>query len=215
VTDRLACRITVSTNCDTNVNYNQGCGTQVVQPGSYGEGFNSHEGGIYALARSKADGIKVWFWPRTTTLLDLAGISSNLADIPFDGDEDRVDPDKWGTPAAYFPTEGNCNYPGHFDAHRIVFDLTFCVRRVPSLPSLSNAYADDTVSRATGLVPRLFGSPANVLECLATTVGCPITTFLFTEGVDWDHLVVDQSPGRFANAYWEINSLRIYTPVAN
>ena len=27
--------------------------------------------------------------------------------------------------------------------------------------------------------------------------------------------VVDQNPDLFADAYWEINSLRIYTPVVN
>ena len=27
--------------------------------------------------------------------------------------------------------------------------------------------------------------------------------------------VVDQNPGAFADAYWEVNSLRVYTPVVN
>jgi hypothetical protein len=72
---------------------------------------------VYALARSKKDGIRIWFWPRTSSVIRtiLTG--------------DSVDPDHWSTPTAYFPTGDNCDYAGHFDAHKLVFDLTFCVRR--------------------------------------------------------------------------------------
>ena len=39
----------------------------------------------------------------------------------------------WGTPEAEFPLEtDNCGYDAHFDAHQLVFDLTFCVG-APSL----------------------------------------------------------------------------------
>lgn len=106
-------------NCDTNYNYNSGCGTQVPQPDSYGKNFNSVGGGFYALARSKEYGIKVWFWPR-------------LGFVPFDvrWNSETVDPDWWGFPTAYFPTGDNCEYEKHFDAHMLVFDLTFCVRGI-------------------------------------------------------------------------------------
>jgi hypothetical protein len=116
------CRLTVSTNCNTKVNNNQGCGTQASSPTSYGQGFNSLRGGFYALARSKEYGIKVWFWQRAD-LLTPPDVRSG---------EETVNPDLWGTPTAYFPTEDNCRYEEYFDAHRIIFDLTFCVR--PFLP---------------------------------------------------------------------------------
>lgn len=116
--DRSAYRETASTNCDTNFNYNQGCGTRVRAPNSYGKDFNAIGGGFYALARSKEYGIKVWFWPRTASL------------VPSDVRHNRetVHPDSWGPPTAYFPTGDNCEYEEHFDAHMVVFDLTFCVR---------------------------------------------------------------------------------------
>ena len=113
------CRITVSTNCDTKVNNNQGCGTQVISPASYGQDFNSLRGGFYALTRSKEYGIKVWFWERPDPLTP-ANVRSN---------EEIVNPSLWGPPTAFFPTGDNCGYEEHFDAHRLIFDLTFCVRR--------------------------------------------------------------------------------------
>jgi len=118
VVDRRTHRETASTNCDTGVNFNQGCGTRVRHPGSYGKNFNSGGGGFYALARSKEYGIKVWFWPRGTTLVPM--------DVRHNGK--TVKPDSWGTPTAYFPTGDNCGYEEHFDAHMFIFDLTFCVR---------------------------------------------------------------------------------------
>jgi len=153
---------TISTNCDTNVNFNQGCGTQVVAPDSYGKDLNDVRGGYYALARSKDYGIKVWFWPR------------KLFHVPEDVREDSgtVEPDQWGTPTAYFPTGGNCNYKDHFDPHMVVFDLTFC----------GDWAGSPSVWPASGCSP---------LSC---------------------NDFVDQNPKAFADAYWEINSLRVYTP---
>ena len=114
-----ACRETISTNCDTRVDFNKGCGTQARRrPASYGADFNSGGGGFYALARSKEYGIKVWFWPREDVLAP--------NDVRFN--HETVNPDFWGTPTAFFPTGDDCGYEEHFDAHMFVFDLTFCVR---------------------------------------------------------------------------------------
>jgi hypothetical protein len=121
VADRSAHRETVSTNCDTNFNFNQGCGTQVRAPDSYGEDFNAIGGGFYALARSKEYGIKVWFWPRSALFIP--------SDVRRECDD--VNPNSWGPPTAYFPTGDDCVYEEHFDAHMLVFDLTFCVRWSP------------------------------------------------------------------------------------
>jgi len=161
---RLQTGTTVSTNCDVAYNYNQGCGTQVPQPISYGKGFNSIGGGFYAVARSKESGIKVWFWPR-------------FSFVPLDvqWNEDTVNPDLWGPPTAYFPTGDNCGYVQHFNAHMLVFDLTFCGDWAGS--------------------PSVWGAS-----------GCSSMTCS-----DF----VDKNPQAFADAYWEVNSLRVYTPETN
>lgn len=146
---RSICRKTTSTDCDTSYNFNQGCGTQALQPVSYGKYFNTIRGGVYALARSKEYGIKIWFWPRPALVPE---------DILSGGE--TVNPDWWGTPTAYFPTGGNCGYEQHFDAHMLVFDLTFCVRKISLL--WMKRCAHFVIFRATGRAPLWFGSRANV-----------------------------------------------------
>jgi hypothetical protein len=105
------------------------------------------------MARSKEYGIKVWFWPRGDPLAP--------PDVRSDGG--AVNPDKWGKPAAYFPTGANCDYEEHFDAHRIVFDLTFCVRRFsfPAPVEVMCSSLDDF--RVIGLVPIRIGRKAVAL----------------------------------------------------
>ena len=59
-----------------------------------------------------------------------------------------LDP-SWGIPAANFPFLPNyCNYDEHFDAHQIIFDLTFCV---------SLSAFDCRLSRTEELVPFFTG----------------------------------------------------------
>lgn len=158
---RLQTGTTASTNCDSNFNFNEGCGTQVPSSLSYGQGFNSNGGGFYALERNKDDGIKVWFWPRS-------------GPVPLDVscNEDTVDPGAWGIPVAYFPTGKNCSYKKHFGANMLVFDLTFC----------GDLAGNTDVWKSSG--------------CSAMTCN------------DF----VDKTPQAFADAYWEVNSLRVYLP---
>lgn len=99
---------------------------------------------MYALARSKEYGMKVWFWSRSMYI---------PPDVLSGGE--TVNPDWWGPPTAYFPTGDNCGYEEHFDAHMLVFDLTFCVRRIS--PLRITRYAHLVMFRAIGLVPLRFG----------------------------------------------------------
>ncbi|KAF8210170.1 2 beta-glucan [Mycena galopus ATCC 62051] len=108
---------TVSTQCDTKYNYNQGCGVSFNQPKSYGQPFNDNGGGWYAMRRGPSCGILVWFWPRYNSSVPIE-VSQGLDIV-------NPDPALWGEPDAVFPTD-NCDYSSHFDAHNLVFDLTLC-----------------------------------------------------------------------------------------
>jgi hypothetical protein len=205
VADPRAYRETISTNCDAEVNNNQGCKTQDVLSTSYGEGFNSNGGGIFALERSKKDGIKVWFWPRDLTRT-----------VPFDilNDRDGVHPEEWAIPTAYFPTGDNCDYEEYFDAHKIIFDLTFCVRRVPSPTIIERIHVFRGCQGDWAGAPSVWrGSRCSPMSCNDCRSCYCCRSGLGTDGDVV--LVVDKNPERFADAYWEINSLRVYTPVGN
>ncbi|RPD78818.1 hypothetical protein L226DRAFT_521027 [Lentinus tigrinus ALCF2SS1-7] len=163
-----------SSNCDANVNFNQGCGVQFSTPASYGSDFNAAGGGYFVLVRSRTSnpGVSIWFWSRNDDRVPLevrspppnpptaAGLVAPAAMYPTAW---------WGEPDAVFPLCDNCDYASHFDAHNFVFDLTFC-----------GDWAGTAYS----------------------TSGCP--------GDCNDH--VDNNPQDFLDAYWEINSLRIYSP---
>ncbi|KAJ7084326.1 glycoside hydrolase family 16 protein [Mycena belliarum] len=152
---------TVSTVCDASVNYNQGCGVEFTKPNSYGRDFNTNGGGRVAMQRGSC-GINMWFWSRDDPNVPLE-VSQGLGTInPNQG--------LWGEPDAVFPAD-SCDIAAHFDAHNIVFDLTFCGDWAAS------AYANSS---------------------------CPSTCEDY----------VDNNPSAFSEAYWEISSLRVYTPAA-
>ncbi|KAI0769731.1 concanavalin A-like lectin/glucanase domain-containing protein [Trametes elegans] len=113
-------------NCDVNVNYNTGCTVAFRKPATYGPNFNAAGGGYYALARSKKEGVRIWFWGR-----DDCTVPEEVR-APKPGQE--VHPTLWwGLPEAAFPLGENCDYESHFAPHQLTFDLTFCVRVPASL----------------------------------------------------------------------------------
>jgi len=73
------------------------------------------------------DSVKVWFYPRI----------GYVPEVIRDGAQrgKPMHPDiTWGFPAANFPFyPDRCNYEQHFNAHQIVFDLTFCVSVLSTL----------------------------------------------------------------------------------
>ncbi|KAJ7703258.1 nucleophile-disabled Lam16a mutant holds Laminariheptaose in A cyclical conformation [Mycena rosella] len=152
---------TVSTVCDASVNYNQGCGVEFTKPNSYGQGFNSNGGGWFAMQRASC-GIYMWFWSRNDFTVPLE-VVQGLSTV-------NPDPTLWGVPDAAFPSD-QCDYASHFNAHNIVFDLTFC---------------GDWAGSAYG------------------NSSCPSSCEDY----------VDNNPKAFDEAYWEISSLRVYTPNA-
>ena len=143
----------ISSNCDVDATNNQGCSFAATSTLSYGAGFNSNGGGVYAMEWTSA-AIKVWFWPRGTAPPDILGSSPT--------------PSNWATPQSHFA--GGCNIDQHFMNNWLVFDNTFC-----------GSWAGNS-----------WGG-----NCAATN-GNSCQDFVQT------------APSAFQNAYWLINSLKIY-----
>jgi len=68
------------------------------------------------MKRTTEDGVWIWFWARDDPWVPLEvqyGFPSIVPDV------------SWGKPSARFiPTQ--CDMATHFNAHNIIFDLTFC-----------------------------------------------------------------------------------------
>jgi len=174
--DRSESGTPTSSDCDTSVNFNQGCGVSFQKSSSYGSNFNSQGGGFYVMARTRQDGIRIWYWSRNdpTTPPEIRNGQLSASDSGSDslqlfGDGGISPNPGWGMPAASFPVGDNCDYDSHFDAHVMVFDLTFC-------GDWAGAVYPDS--------------------------GCPGDCVAY----------VNDKPWAFSNAYWEVNSLRVYTP---
>ena len=88
-------------------------------------------GGYFAMVRSQTLGIKIYFWSR-----DSVDVPPEIRECGSGGGSLYPDP-SWGVPAADFPMCSDlCNYNDHFNAHQIVFDLTFCVSHSFYLPCI-------------------------------------------------------------------------------
>lgn len=98
-------------NCDTASNYNTGCSILSPSTNTYGSGFNTIAGGVYATEWTSSY-IKVWFFPRNA--------------IPYNIKTGKPEPSTWNTPQAYFKGGPSCNIDSHFKKHQIIFDTTFC-----------------------------------------------------------------------------------------
>lgn len=119
-----------SLSCDTNVNFNQGCGVSMSKPASYGADFNTAGGGYFALVRTKhgdeGPKIRVWFWTRFDPALP-PEIKTPPEPDARTGQRSIYPTRRWGLPEADFPLQRQCDYSRHFDPHMFIFDLTFCV----------------------------------------------------------------------------------------
>lgn len=98
-----------SSSCESSNGNNQGCQIASSDSNSYGAGFNSGKGGVYAMEWSGTS-IAVYFFPRNS--------------IPSDALGDSPNPSAWGKPVAYFG--GGCDMLTSFIDQQIVFDTTFC-----------------------------------------------------------------------------------------
>jgi len=150
-------------NCNAPGDGTKGC----TQPGfnnplSYGSGFNSIGGGVFATEWT-SDAIRMWFFPRTGS-------------IPTDLTSGNPSPANWGTPAAEFSGggggSGNCDIDSHFQSHRLVFNTALCGQWAGKVFSQDSQCA----------------SLANTCEEF-----------------------VSQNPAAFKEAYWLINSVKVYS----
>jgi hypothetical protein len=120
-------------------NSNIGCGTRFPSTTSYGADFNNIGGGWYVMRKARDLGVSVWFWGRDDPFVPLE---------ITDGCQDLVT-EQWRRPDADFPMDpDNCDYDQHFNAHQIIFDLTFCVSTQLKRSNLIFL----TLTRAIGLV---------------------------------------------------------------
>ncbi|KAG8820052.1 hypothetical protein FRC19_009292 [Serendipita sp. 401] len=181
---------TESKECNSFVNYNQGCGVKINDGLSYGPKFNEVGGGWYALERTKKE-IKAWFWSRddpnvpvevanrshhSRGIIQAPIIGENTLIEVLDGmqhshhpDTIQIDTSKWGIPDVRF-VDDECDIPKHFKEHRIVINLTFC------------------------------GDWAGEFFTYLRS-GCPGSC------IDY----VNFKPEAFKDAYWDIRSIRIFT----
>jgi hypothetical protein len=101
-----------STQCDAFQNYNQGCGVTGNNPLTYGSGFNSVGGGVYAVQWTSAH-IKIWHFARNNG-------------IPSDIQVGRPNPATWGQPHAFFKGSKYCNLDSKMKNQHIVINTNFC-----------------------------------------------------------------------------------------
>ncbi|KIK58774.1 glycoside hydrolase family 16 protein [Collybiopsis luxurians FD-317 M1] len=147
---------------------------------TFGPSFNSQGGGWFAMERTDTF-ISIWFWARGST------------SVPSDvkNGNSNVDTSNWGTPVAFFPNT-DCDIASEFQAHNIVINC-----RVFPRWSFINADAN-TSTKVTFC--GVFAGQTSIwdLSCAAST------------GVAACNDYVNANPSAFTNAYFEINSVRVY-----
>ncbi|KAL4068247.1 glycoside hydrolase family 16 protein [Scleroderma yunnanense] len=106
----IAGTVVGGTNCAADQTNNQGCGVRSNSNTTFGSGFNSIGGGVYAMLWQDS-GIQVYFFPRGS--------------IPSDITAGAPQPNNWPTPMASWPST-DCNMASHFYNHSVIFDTTLC-----------------------------------------------------------------------------------------
>ncbi|KAH9965273.1 glycoside hydrolase family 16 protein [Russula dissimulans] len=99
------------TDCRSSQKNDAGCSLSDPDSNSYGQGFISAGGGVFALLRDDSTGIKIWHFARNS--------------IPPDAHSDQPDPSSWPPPSAFLST-ADCDIASHFSSQYLVLDTTLC-----------------------------------------------------------------------------------------
>ena len=102
-----------STDCNYQLNGNQGCVTMDPNPSSYGEAFAAAGGGIFVTEFAES-GVSIWFFNRSSIPSALSGSTIT-----------KFDTANLGTPVANYPS-GGCDMNTFFGPQNLVFDITLC-----------------------------------------------------------------------------------------
>ncbi|KAK7064643.1 GH16 domain-containing protein [Favolaschia claudopus] len=105
-----ASAVTGGTDCAAATSGNAGCGMRSPSSQSFGPGFNSNGGGVYAM-KWDSSGISVYFFARGS--------------IPGDISSGSPNPPSWGLPMAHWPPS-DCDPWKFFHDHVAIFDTTLC-----------------------------------------------------------------------------------------
>jgi len=97
-------------DCGANSGHT-GCGISDPDPGSYGNGFNNNNGGVWAM-QWEDSGVYIWLFPR--------------GKIPTDIQKHQPNPAGWGDPRGRFTFNQGCVGSQYFYNHGIIIDNTFC-----------------------------------------------------------------------------------------
>jgi hypothetical protein len=95
----------ISTDCFNQTNGDEGCIVQDPSSSSFGAGFASSGGGVFAMLWDDT-GIKIWFFNRSSIPTDLPTASPN--------------PSGWPTPTAFFPISA-CDTTKFFGPQTMIF----------------------------------------------------------------------------------------------
>ena len=122
--------------------------------------------------------------------MSIWGWASNTA--PSDALGNAPDPSGWGTPTAIFPSSSSCNTDTYFRNQQIVFDTTFCGTSKADPHRLFSVLLKGT--RAGVWAGKVWASDP---QCSSLAPTC--------------QEYVQNNPKAFADAYWSINALKVYT----
>ncbi|KZT19023.1 glycoside hydrolase family 16 protein [Neolentinus lepideus HHB14362 ss-1] len=101
---------TIEPNC--NATSGAGCTVMEKKANSYGPGFASAGGGVFA-AQFDVSGIYIWFWSRPDVPSTIS-ISNTT-----------IDPSTWGAASAAYPAS-SCDIASHFGNQQLVIDIQLC-----------------------------------------------------------------------------------------
>ncbi|THH28891.1 hypothetical protein EUX98_g5310 [Antrodiella citrinella] len=150
---------TTSTNCTVvpSLDINNGCIVQETQQNSFGSGFATAGGGVYAMQWND-QGVSVWFFSRPNVPSDISSDAAN------------PNPSNWGLPSAFYPASG-CDPTTVFGPQFITLYIDIC---------------------------GAFAGAQSVFEqtCASAAPNCSALV---------------QDPANYADAYWDINFLRVFT----